>query len=34
LQFLIQGIVQKDKLETYQQIPWRLGLLTLKKAAK
>ena len=31
LQFLIQGILQDDKPKSYQQIPWRLGLLTLKK---
>jgi hypothetical protein len=31
LQFLIMGVLQKDKPKSYQQIPWRIGLLTLKK---
>jgi len=34
LRFLIQGVLQDDKPESYQQILWRLGLLTLKKAMK
>ena len=34
LQCLIHGALQKDKPGSYQQIPWRIGLLTLKKATK